>query len=383
MTTAVRRGGPRTATLQEGARTARDVARARADAVEAARALDRESAEALSAAGFARHFVPARYGGAEGGFADFAAAVAAVGEASASIAWCASVYAAMGRLGSHLPEEGRQELWQDGPDVRIAGSIAPAGRVADAPGGRLLSGEWTFASGVDHAAWVLLGAMAPAGEGRQYRFFAVPRRDVRIVDSWFNVGLRGTGSRTVVLDRVLVPPHRSFAQRELMAGAAEPAARCHTVPYKMVNGLNFVAPALGSARAGLRAWTSWIAGKTEVTGGATRDRGAVRLALSRSAAEIDLAQLLVERAARTADQAPPTPDVQVRNPLDLAVAAELLTAAVDRLFRQGGARGQAEGSELQRVWRDVNCAAGHAALQFDAAGDAYAGHTLAALTPRP
>ncbi|WP_051840082.1 acyl-CoA dehydrogenase family protein [Streptomyces sp. NRRL F-5126] len=376
-----RRPAPRS--LTEGARHVLTAVADSAEAVEAARSLDVTTADALSDAGFARHFVPTAHGGTGGTYRDFCDAVALLGEAGASAAWCASVYAAMGILGAHLPERGRAELWRAGPDTRIAGSFAPAGHVESVPGGWRLNGEWAFASGVGSAEWTFLGAMAPAGDGRQYRFFAVPRGAYRVLDTWHNVGLRGTGSNTVALRDVLVPEHRSFAQSALMAGTAG-ADPCHAAPYKTVNGLNFLTPALGAARAGLRLWSAGVAHKREVTGGATRDRGSIREALARSAAELDLVEMVVARAAGAADAGEHDGPHLARAQRDFAVAAELLTAVVDRLFRLGGARGQTEDSALQRIWRDVNCAAGHASLQFDPAAAAYARQAFAAFdTPRP
>ncbi|GGN74440.1 hydrolase [Streptomyces albiflavescens] len=366
---------PVTADLGAVPRTAelRAVASRCADRVERERRLPAEVVEALRTAGFARHLVPARWGGEEGTFSALLGAVAEVGESCASTAWNAAVHAILGRMVSHLPEKGRQEIWGEGPDGLFAGSIAPAGEVRAVDGGHRLSGQWPFASGVDHASWTLLGAMAP---GPEYRFFMVPRTHYRVLDTWTNVGLSGTGSNAVALDDVFVPGYLSFAQAELMAGTAAEKATCLRVPFKLVNGLTFVAPVLGAARGALRSSAARLAVKTEITGGAARANPAVHTALARAGAEIDAAQLLLERAAAAADSGTAGALERARAPRDFAFAAELLGAAVDRLFRIGGARSQTTADPVQRAWRDVNCAAGHAVLQFGSVAGVFTTHLM-------
>ena len=82
------------------------------------------------------------------------------------------------------------------------------------------------------------------------------KSDFAIEDTWFNVGLRGTGSNNVVLaQETFVPAHRTvelFALREGTApgGAVNPAAAYRT-PMMAAFGLGLVAPALGIVRGAL------------------------------------------------------------------------------------------------------------------------------------
>ncbi|MER7181901.1 hypothetical protein ABT404_20855, partial [Streptomyces hyaluromycini] len=107
-----------------------------ARASEEAACLHPEVAAALPATGFARHFVPSRWGGRAGGFAELVDAVAAVGQACASTAWCCALLAGHARLAAHLPERAQAELWADSPDTAIAAAVVPpSGRLTRAPGG--------------------------------------------------------------------------------------------------------------------------------------------------------------------------------------------------------------------------------------------------------
>ncbi|PYC83790.1 hydrolase [Streptomyces tateyamensis] len=359
--------------LPAAARAAAAIAAKHADDSEAARKLAPEVVSALVASGLARHFVPSRWGGADGSFTDLTEAVAAIGEGCASAAWCAGVYSSAARMGVYLPEQGQAELWAQGPDVLVVGALIPGGTVEKAAGGWLVTGAWPFTSGVDHADWALVCGLPAPGEPGGPRFFAVPRADFAIQQTWFNVGMRGTGSNTLVLDRAFVPEYRSFLRSAMQEGrAVGSAARCHTAPIRAFGGLTFAAPALGAARGALRAWTANMARRSDLTGRPFPELSTVQLVLARSAGEVDAAALLLDRVARLGDEGELTPAVITRGARDYALAVDLLVGAVERLFRAEGARGQAETGLVQRAWRDVHCAAGHVGLQFDTAGAAYA-----------
>ncbi|MCD0452125.1 hydrolase [Actinocorallia sp. API 0066] len=328
------------------------------------RVLSAEVAESLVAAGFSRHFVPARWGGADGAATGLVRAAATVGEGCASAAWCGAVAAGSSRMGVYLPEEGQAELWADGPDTRVVGALVPAGRAERTDGGWLVSGSWDFTSGVDHSDWAFV--CAPDADARPW-FFAVPRSGYRIRDTWHNVGMRGTGSNTLVLDGVSVPAHRAFDRAEMLAGRAVGSrSPCHTVPLRGVSGLIFAAPALGAARGAAREWTTRFRG-----GGET-----ARLAAARAAGAINVADLLLETAAARCDRGGLTPEESLRQPYDCALAVDHLVDAVEGLFRGAGSRGQLAASPLQRFWRDVHCLASHVALRREPAAVAYGGHLL-------
>ncbi|MEV6955914.1 acyl-CoA dehydrogenase family protein [Streptomyces sp. NPDC051183] len=335
---------------------------------------------ALSEAGFLRHFVPRRWSGSAGTFAEIVEAVAVVGEEDPSAAWCAALLAAHGRLAAHLPREAQEELWQESPDVSIAAAVVPpSGELTEVPGGWRLSGSWATASAVRHARWVLLASVEDGPEGPRQRILAVPAADVRVHDTWRNAGLRGTGSHTVSVDGAFVPEHRAMTREDLLAGSADPeAARCHRIPFPLVASLLFVAPALGAARGALRAWTAITRERRTPDGRPAFEDGTCQQVLARSSAEIDAAGLLLAGAAHRADGAG-NPAAQVPlNLRDCAVAIDLLVTAVERLYRSAGARGQDEDGELQRFWRDIHAVAGHGSVQLGPAAAAYAQQVMAA-----
>jgi len=325
---------------------------ARADAE---RRLAPEVVDALVTAGFARSFVPVPFGGEPVGYAEVSAAVARVAEGCASAAWVASLLSQGSRITGYLPPKGQAEVWGDGPDAQVVVALVAQGRAEAVDGGWLLSGVWPYASGVEFSDWALVLA-TPEGAGEAL-FFAVPRRSYTITDSWNSLGMRATGSHSLNLDRVFVPGHCSFPRAEMFEGRpADGGESYHRVPLFAINGLTFGSPVLGAARAALRTAAVSL-GRPD----------ADRTGYARSAAEVDAAGLLLERAATLADRGRFDGDLVARASRDSAFAVDLLVTAVDRLFAATGTRGQAETDPLQRIWRDVHTAGSHGVLRFEPA----------------
>jgi two-component flavin-dependent monooxygenase len=374
-----------TSTIVARASQVADIAARHTEEAETARRLSPQVIHAVRDAGFARHFVPVAHGGAAGAFSELTSAVFLVGEGCTSAAWAASLAAYAGRYAAFLPAEGQAEIWADGPDALLVAALMPSGTAERVPDGWRLSGEWKYISGVHFADWALACAAVPDEpsedpQGRPaVRYFAVPRADFTIAESWFSVGMRGTGSDTLVLSDVFVPEHRTLARSAVHAGRAPASdARCHIVPMYAVNSLPFAAPLVGAVRGAMRAWTERTGSRVDRRGRAVREMPSMQVSLARSAAEVDAAELLVRRTAAVADgtEAPPEGEAAVRGARDLALAVELLVSAVDRVFRTSGTSGQSSTDPVQRFWRDVNSAASHVALSFETTGAAYGAWAL-------
>jgi alkylation response protein AidB-like acyl-CoA dehydrogenase len=359
--------------------TAREIASLWAEAADRRRRLPQQVVDALSQAGFMRHFVPARHGGAAGGFTELLHAVASMGEVAPSAAWCAALYAAHGRLAAYLPDAAQDEIWGQSPDTPIAAAVAPP-RITATPaaGGWLLTGAWSPASGVDHAAWILLSALAPAAPEPLSLLLAVPAADCVVQDTWHSPGMRGTGSNTVVLDRVFVPAHRTVQRARLLCAEVLPGvARCHSVPYPMVAAMIFAAPVLGAARGALATWQALAAGRLRADlDPLAQDNGSVDV-LATASGELHAAALLLESAARRCDAAEATALAVAENMRDCCLAGRLCVTATDRLAAGTGEEPAAPGRLLGNR-RDVLAAADHAMLRFAPAAAGYARACLGA-----
>lgn len=180
-----------------------------AGAADEARRLSSALTGALTGAGFIRHFVPRRWGGTEGTYRELVDRTAALGDACASAAWCAGLYAAHGRFAAYLPEQGQRDLWGSGPDIRIAAGLTPpTGTAVPVDGGWRLDGEWACVSGGEHADWVLLAAVerAPTPRPGRARPAAPPHSSPGCARSPPGTSRSSTpGTPSVCAERAVIP----------------------------------------------------------------------------------------------------------------------------------------------------------------------------------
>ncbi|GLZ00716.1 acyl-CoA dehydrogenase family protein [Actinoplanes sp. NBRC 103695] len=347
-------------------------AAAAAIAAEERRTLDSAVVADLRRAGFARHFAPASLGGDEGSFAELVRGVATLGAACPATAWCASLTAHLGRMVAFLPPGGQREIWAGGDDPLLVGSLASFGAAVPVDGGWTVSGRWPYISGIDHAGWALLCATLPDDEPA--RVFALPVASLTADLGWDIIGMRATGSHNVTVTDVFVPEARTFARDDLLAGRpASSVADCHRTPLEAANLLSFAAPLLGAAEGALGLWTAYATAKAAAWNPTVPSASTMAITLARTSGEIDAARLLLERAADVCDRgAAVTPDDVARNTRDISLAAEILTAAVNRLAAAAGTSGLSQGQPMQRFWRDANTIASHIALRFEMAALGYA-----------
>jgi len=116
------------------------------------------------------------------------------------MASCLSTGVAAAYLGPHAVAE----LFHDGVYPVIAGQGTRPGSARTVDGGYLLSGDWSFGSGLKHSTYVhSLGIIEETGEPR---IFVTPIGDAALApDSWDVLGLRGTGSIDYSMRDVFVP----------------------------------------------------------------------------------------------------------------------------------------------------------------------------------
>jgi alkylation response protein AidB-like acyl-CoA dehydrogenase len=128
--------------------------------------------------------------------------VASYGDPSAGWVLMASCLA-IGTAGSYLADDAVAELWADGRRPVIAGQGTRPGTAVPHEDGYLVSGSWSFASGLLHGTHIhTLAVITTTGEPR---IFVVPVEKASLLGNWDVLGLRGTGSIDYVLDNVYVP----------------------------------------------------------------------------------------------------------------------------------------------------------------------------------
>jgi alkylation response protein AidB-like acyl-CoA dehydrogenase len=285
----------------------RTLVREQAEQTEADRTVSADAIARMRDAGLFRIMQPKIYDGYEYGFDTLVKLAAVVGAGCGSAGWVYGLSAVHQWLVALFPKQAQDEFFAD-RDVIAAGSYAPVGKAVAADGGYRLTGNWSFTSGCDHATWVVLGGMIPpAGEGAPPRpaFFLLPRADVSYDDTWFTMGLAGTGSKNTIATDVFVPAHRMVPVADLMTGTT-PGAAVHSNPlYRqaMLCTIPFtlIAPILGVAQGALSDFIEMAKVRTTrgaVAGGNNRmaEFATIQSRVAHATRSIEAARLLIAPA---------------------------------------------------------------------------------------
>ncbi len=346
---------------------------------EKARQQPAEVVQAFVASGLIRLLTPARWGGHEFSFDAYVDSVLEVAKVDASAGWCYSFFIIHAWFLSLFPEGAQRDVWSENPDALIATSFIRAGKPTRVEGGYRLSGTWPWSSGIDASAWAMLMGLVPAeAEGSpEMRFFLVPRSDFEIVDTWFVVGQKATGSKTVVVNDVFVPEHRTVSFVATILGKGPGTATnpgpLYRHPLNTIFPAALAAPVLGATIGAYEVWRDISRDRfTSYTHEKVTEMSHIQIRLAEVSAEIDCAHLLLRRTLDSARAVGPAPmPVVQRNQRDFAYISRLCVHAVEQLFLMSGGSVVLDTHPLQRYWRDVHAIAGHAILNFDSAGEAF------------
>ena len=354
----------------------------RAPAATAARQLPAETISEYRDAGILRILQPRRFGGIQGRFSLFSRIVEELTYGCASSAWVYAVLAEHQWIIAQYPEEAQIDVWGENPEAVASSSLAPREAARPVPGGWRLSGHYPFSSGCDYAQWGIIGAfLGEKGDPRGVAYLLVPLTQVEIVDDWQVLGLLGTGSKTLVLDDVFVPEHRSVMVSDLFAGTS-PGALVHPdypvlrAPRGFLVSYSLPPVAIALGRRALDIACAALAGR--VSRGVTKlaESEVVQMAIGEAAAAIDVATMLLHTGRESSTAAVSsgrkiTGAEALRARRDMVYAQHQVSWAVDRLCELNGARWVYDGDELGAIRRDVMTILTHHAASRQAAMAPY------------
>jgi 3-hydroxy-9,10-secoandrosta-1,3,5(10)-triene-9,17-dione monooxygenase len=187
---------------------------AREAAATAARSVPDETIADYYRTGILRALQPRRFGGHQPNFDVFSRIVETLADGCAA---SASVYAVLGEhqwIIACMSDQAQIDVWGENPNAVASSSLAPRETAQRATGGWRLSGQFPFSSGCHHAQWAIIGAWAE----QKIRYCLVPMQHIEIIDDWHVLGLRGTGSCSLLLNDVFIPDHRTILLRDLLNG---------------------------------------------------------------------------------------------------------------------------------------------------------------------
>ncbi|GAB99151.1 putative hydroxylase [Gordonia namibiensis NBRC 108229] len=263
---------------------------------------------------------------------------------------------------------GDSDTWQASPYM-------PGGVATPVEGGYRMTGRWQFSSGTDHCDWIFLGAFTGDADGKPLMppvglHVILPRSDYQIVeDSWDVVGLRGTGSKDIIVEDAFIPAHRVMRSGDVIDGTAAKeygvTETLYKMPWSTMFPLGITSATIGICEGVLAAGIAYQRDRVAATGGAIKDDPYVLHALGEAAAEIDAArQQLLGNVDRIYDLVDAGTEIDFemratsrRNQIRAAWRA---VRAADEIFDRSGGNALRMDNPLQRFWRDAHAGLHHA-----------------------
>ncbi|WP_026400969.1 acyl-CoA dehydrogenase family protein [Actinomadura rifamycini] len=337
--------------------------------------LDDKAAKVLRDSGVIRMLQPGTHGGLEAHPREFAEAVMGIASLDGSTGWVAGI------VGLHPWEMAmadprvQQEIWGDDPDTWIASPYAPMGVARPVDGGYIFNGRWQFSSGTDHCDWIFLGAMLGDKDGKVAQppsslHMILPRSDYEIVeDSWDVAGLKGTGSKDIIVRDAFVPEYRTIPFNKIIDGSAPREAGLTNptflVPFSCAFPLGITSAVIGIAEGALHHHLAYQRTRVQITGTKIKDDPYVLYAISEAAEEIKASRTaLIENASRMYDKAAAGHEFSFAERAagrrtQVRAAWRAVQAMNEIVVRSGGNAMRAD-NPIQRFWRDAHVGLAHA-----------------------
>jgi alkylation response protein AidB-like acyl-CoA dehydrogenase len=371
----------------ERARALKPILRERVPETEQLRRLPAANVTDLLESGMYGLMTPKRFGGSELGSEAMIDVTIELASACPSTGWVHMLWTAHMWLLALFPEETQEELWSN-PNTLASSVVNTTGDVMPVDGGYRWTGRGFFSSGVDHCNW-LTAAVPIKREGAEgppeRRWMLIPREDIEIIDDWYTVGLKGTGSKTIVVNDIFVPERRTISNVDIESGRS-PGSHVHAHPmYSAISSANFTAamaaPAVGVARGFLAAFEERLRSKSSnIDDGLTINMARYADAV----AQVDAVHAVTLQNAQRFARVPARevgPEERAKCRRDQAFTAQTSRKAVNFLYEECGGSGLFEKSDFQRLWRDANAAAAHHGLTWDWVGVAWTKTMLGLPTP--
>ncbi len=352
-----------------------DKIRAGAEENEKLMKLNDDAAGVLRESGIMRLTAPKSHGGAEAHPREFAETVMGTASIDGATGWHGGIVGVHPWELAMADPKAIDEVLGDNPDTWMASPYAPMGVAVPTDGGYILNGKWSFSSGTDHCDWLFIGAMVGDAEGKpvmppKIMHVLVPREDYTIDhDSWNVVGLRGTGSKDVIVKNAFLPTHRTMDSAKIMSGEQSKemglTQTLYNLPYWHVFPLGITAAVIGIAEGALNAHVEMQKQRTLVTGQPLKDNPYMLSTIGEAAAEIQASRAaLLDTADRFFDRVDSGGTVTLQERAEgrrtQVRAAHRAVRAVDQIFDIAGGRALHMDTPLQRFWRDAHSGLVHA-----------------------
>ena len=355
--------------------------------------LPEETTKRMKATGVIRLLQPPEHGGYAADPTDFMEAVMALGNADSAVGWVAGVIGVHPWEMAFNDQRVLQEVWGQDADTWVASPYAPNGIARQVDGGFVFNGKWEFSSGTDSCDWIVLGGLVEGEELvdgiPQMYHFLLPRSDYEIVeDSWNVMGLRGTGSKDIIVNDAVVPEYRVLNATKVFDGtAATEAGRdeaLYRMPWSAIFPVALSAAVVGICEGALACHYSYQASRTSMLGPMAKNPYlSSRVGEAASALHASRSQLLynVSNMYAMAQSGVEIPfKMRIAGRRDQVRAARRAVEALDDIYIRSGGGATRDENPLAKWFRDAHTAINHTIF---AAEDMYHAHAAMMMGQAP
>ena len=219
-----------------------------------------------------RLILPKEFGYPQLDWRTFVDLVSTVGYYNLSASWLTYFFSAHNAWVNYYPKHIRDEVINQGGFV--ADVFAPIGKVEAVEGGYIVSGKYNFVSGINYCDWVGVGAMMKFDDNDKPERVGILLKvsDLEIVKTWDSLGLRGSGSNTLIVDEVFVKPDTILLFSKIIETSQPPYEDFdqnylyYNTPFYPGFYVGFPAMAIGGARRVVDEFEKHTAGRVRFSG---------------------------------------------------------------------------------------------------------------------
>lgn len=362
---------PPLASAPERARAVQALLDAHGPEMDRRRELTQEVVDALAGRDLLRMLLPRSLGGQETPLVEYCKANEAIAWADASTGWFVNQSnVSMGSSAAAMPHEAAAAMFA-GPFAGLAwGARHNNSTAIRVEGGYRLTGTWSFASGGRHTRWLGAHSAVQNPDGTPHirygrpddRSFLFLRSEAKIIDDWYVLGLRGTGSDSYSVENLFIPdahaPARDVPDERREDGPIYP------IGSTLLYASGFCSVTLGLARRLLETYVEIARGRhSRASTTAMARNNAVQREIGLLEARLSAARAFLHEAAGQVYDASAagTLDVDLRMRLRLATTFGMNEATDVSIacYRGAGTMAISENAPFERRFRDALSASQH------------------------
>jgi alkylation response protein AidB-like acyl-CoA dehydrogenase len=318
---------------------------------------------ALREAGLLRMMTPRSLGGLETDPVTRALVVEEIGRHDSAAGWTLENPLDWAFFCARLPDAGAEEIYSDGADIVIAAQFGRPLHATSTDGGYRISGRAPFVSNCLDADWISSTVLVNPDEhpdaDPEMRMVYFPREQCEIIDTWYVMGMRGTGSNDISVKDVFVPESRTFPMTPEFDPGSHYQGPLYRLPLVRAAVTGIPTPMLGVARRAVDTVRELALNKIPVTSsGLLKERSSAQVQLGKAEAVLRSGRLLLLDTVNEAWQR-----CLAGQPHSLEQKADLLLAgshamssavqAVELACSIAGTTAFRVSSPLERCFRDV------------------------------